>query len=367
MGSISDKISYLEQTKREIADAIVEKGQTVQDSDTFRSYADKIKEISSGGGSGGSMQRTVIWEGTVGNVGDSGICSQSIEDFDFLLAYGIPLDVQTETHLQWLSVNDIKKNYGVANFSYEYYDTIYIQCAFIDNKTFQCLQAASIGSSRFAYKKIEGIKFQNGGGGSGNIYSTEEQIIGTWINGKPIYSIVTNEQIDFYDGDTTELVNDVSNFEGHCSSCAIITESNISLGSINVGNNYIKILIPIDTGKKISFNRSESLGGNLYRYEYWIGSSIGASDIDIIIIDKATYNEANYTDEIDLEKYKNHEQVYITINLNVVAYDSVRYKYNSILLYEKQLKQQYSFILKSNIKLGLKETGYKYYSEYTKK
>ena len=53
MGSISDKISYLEQTKREIADAIVEKGQTVvYDSDPFRSYADKIKKIS-GGGSGG--------------------------------------------------------------------------------------------------------------------------------------------------------------------------------------------------------------------------------------------------------------------------------------------------------------------------
>lgn len=50
MGSISDKLSYLEETKQEIADAIVEKGQTVQDSDTFRSYADKIKEISGGGG-----------------------------------------------------------------------------------------------------------------------------------------------------------------------------------------------------------------------------------------------------------------------------------------------------------------------------
>lgn len=50
MGSISDKISYLEQTKRKIADAIVEKGQTVvYDSDTFRSYADKIKEISTKG------------------------------------------------------------------------------------------------------------------------------------------------------------------------------------------------------------------------------------------------------------------------------------------------------------------------------
>lgn len=51
MGSISDKLSYLEETKQEIADAIVEKGQTVNDSDTFRSYADKIKEINGGGGS----------------------------------------------------------------------------------------------------------------------------------------------------------------------------------------------------------------------------------------------------------------------------------------------------------------------------
>ena len=53
MGSISDKISYLEQTKREIADAIVEKGQTVvYESDSFRSYANKIKEINSGGSGG---------------------------------------------------------------------------------------------------------------------------------------------------------------------------------------------------------------------------------------------------------------------------------------------------------------------------
>ena len=62
MGSISDKISYLEQTKREIADAIVEKGQTVvYDSDPFRSYANKIKEINSGGGSGGSITTENIY------------------------------------------------------------------------------------------------------------------------------------------------------------------------------------------------------------------------------------------------------------------------------------------------------------------
>lgn len=50
----ADKLSYLSQTKTAIKEAIVEKGVDVSSSDTFRSYADKIKSIQAGGGSGGS-------------------------------------------------------------------------------------------------------------------------------------------------------------------------------------------------------------------------------------------------------------------------------------------------------------------------
>ena len=47
--TISDKLTYLEGTKSAIKDAIVAKGVAVEDTATFRSYAEKIGEISGGG------------------------------------------------------------------------------------------------------------------------------------------------------------------------------------------------------------------------------------------------------------------------------------------------------------------------------
>ena len=49
MGSIADKLTYLNGTKTAIKEAIEAKGVTVTDTDTFRSYATKIGEISGGG------------------------------------------------------------------------------------------------------------------------------------------------------------------------------------------------------------------------------------------------------------------------------------------------------------------------------
>lgn len=50
--TIYDKLVYLEDTKEQIKQAIVAKGVSVSDSDTFRSYADKIGSIETGGGTG---------------------------------------------------------------------------------------------------------------------------------------------------------------------------------------------------------------------------------------------------------------------------------------------------------------------------
>ena len=48
MGTTADKINYLNGTKAAIKEAIENKGVTVSDSDTFRSYAEKIEDISGG-------------------------------------------------------------------------------------------------------------------------------------------------------------------------------------------------------------------------------------------------------------------------------------------------------------------------------
>lgn len=47
---IEKKIAYLQETKDAIKSALIEKGQTVSDTDTFRSYAEKILGIEVGGG-----------------------------------------------------------------------------------------------------------------------------------------------------------------------------------------------------------------------------------------------------------------------------------------------------------------------------
>lgn len=45
MGTVADKLNYLQGTKEAIKSALIEKGVSVADSDTFRSYADKIGDI----------------------------------------------------------------------------------------------------------------------------------------------------------------------------------------------------------------------------------------------------------------------------------------------------------------------------------
>lgn len=60
MKTLNEKLTYLAETKAAIKTAIVEKGQTVEDTDTFRSYADKIRAIEAGGG-GGTVEGTATF------------------------------------------------------------------------------------------------------------------------------------------------------------------------------------------------------------------------------------------------------------------------------------------------------------------
>ena len=56
MGTIADKLQKLLSTKEAIKQAIIQKGIQVADSDTFFSYASKIQQIETGGGTGGGSE-----------------------------------------------------------------------------------------------------------------------------------------------------------------------------------------------------------------------------------------------------------------------------------------------------------------------
>lgn len=63
MGTLADKLSYLDGTKTAIKNAIIAKGVDVEDVDTFRAYADKIGEIEGGGGIPEYMMYAIVDDG----------------------------------------------------------------------------------------------------------------------------------------------------------------------------------------------------------------------------------------------------------------------------------------------------------------
>ena len=82
MSDLNTKLEYLEDTKTAIKNAIVEKGVEVSDSDTFRSYAEKISTITSGGSSGETNYLGRI-------VTEDGVLQLPTESFSFSLPSNI--------------------------------------------------------------------------------------------------------------------------------------------------------------------------------------------------------------------------------------------------------------------------------------
>lgn len=66
--SIATKLNYLNETKESIKNAIIEKGVEVSDSDTFRDYATKIADISSGGGAKSEIRHFFDGTNTLYNI-----------------------------------------------------------------------------------------------------------------------------------------------------------------------------------------------------------------------------------------------------------------------------------------------------------
>ena len=78
MGTIAEKLDYLEGTKSAIKDAIVAKGVEVLDTDTFRSYAEKIEGITTGSPSQ-DKSITITDNGTTTVTPDEGYLLNTVE------------------------------------------------------------------------------------------------------------------------------------------------------------------------------------------------------------------------------------------------------------------------------------------------
>lgn len=140
------------------------------------------------GGGGGGYSETTLWDDvlTPDTSGSDITLSSALTNYDQLLFTMKPAN-STEITFAYVPVSELEVNgtYGVTSLS-----------GFMTSAYFTYNSATSINIKSWAsanktqYRKIIGIKYGGGGSSSSSLnYSTEEQVVGTWIDGKPLYEI----------------------------------------------------------------------------------------------------------------------------------------------------------------------------------
>ena len=126
MGTVGDKLDYLKETKEVIKTALINKGQTVNDTDTFRSYGEKIDAIKT---EGNYQEKSVTPKATEQTVtadneydalssvtveGDSNLSPQNIKSGTSIFGIDGSYDYKTEMKLQEKSVMPVQTGLTVV-------------------------------------------------------------------------------------------------------------------------------------------------------------------------------------------------------------------------------------------------------------
>lgn len=132
--------------------------------------------IQSGGGSSGkAITETTLWTGSIPSPDTSGVLSEPLSNYDYLLTY---INIPTrdgEYHIDCLNARMLKESLdnGIQPFfSYEYYDTMYRRCKFTDETHFTYVEGD--GNDCF-YSKITGIKIGAGGSGGTSVEANPQE------------------------------------------------------------------------------------------------------------------------------------------------------------------------------------------------
>jgi hypothetical protein len=125
--STADKLNYLNETKEAIKTALVEKGVSVSDTDTFRSYADKIGEISSGGSGGASSKYGLSLDNILGDVNENGVLqkapnfSLTLHSFKDVSDYALYYKFAYNSSITEVNVLDLETLSGANSCAYMFY------------------------------------------------------------------------------------------------------------------------------------------------------------------------------------------------------------------------------------------------------
>ena len=146
--------------------------------------------------SGNGATKTTLWSGAAYTVNDTLNLSDDYLNYDYILLTlgdgsefaGATTLIDTKTQCGGYASIYRQANNFCRSVLVEFASSVGIS-----STTATIISADNLTSS-WALVRIDGIKFKSGGGSSSssNTYSTTEQRIGTWIDGKPLYQITFN-------------------------------------------------------------------------------------------------------------------------------------------------------------------------------
>lgn len=175
MGTISDKLNYLLQTKDAIMNAIIAKGVSILPTDTFRSYADKIAQITGGGSEGKATNVITEDVGVRPTVRDAMKTRTRINAYSTASNSNVTIgsDVSIQGDLATFSGSEERNliNLSMAYFLHKNVDrfpnSLYLKVKYVDNSTYNpCFGIYSNGGNN-------GVWFYDGR--IGLTYSTNDE------------------------------------------------------------------------------------------------------------------------------------------------------------------------------------------------
>jgi hypothetical protein len=165
-----------------------------------------------GGGSGSGYTETSLWSGTQTTTGTITL-SDGVQNYDVIVLRLSPHQNNTNYMQRTDMILASSIMFG-STYQYtisamtgtrQYYS--YANCHFEDYTHFTLDEVYTDGYFKFTLLEITALKF---GGGGGHNYSTEEQVIGTWIDGSTVYEKTQYGGITFSSRDTwydTDITN----------------------------------------------------------------------------------------------------------------------------------------------------------------
>ena len=222
---------------------------------------------SGGGGGGSAYTETTLWSGTEtpGTGGTDINLSGNISDYD-MIAIHVGDSSYTGDNIFLVSNLTIGETYITTLYSGEYLGAYftYTSDAQINIKS----QATSYPQT---YTKVVGISFGSGGGSGSHNYSTTEQVIGTWVDGKDVYEKT-------YVFNSLPSVNDWTAFDVDCGIDTLVDYSLMftrSNGQIDNDSDEIRV----------AYNPPNSLGDLCY-----YPGGVGATHITVRYTKTASNN-----------------------------------------------------------------------------